>query len=664
MQDGSWWCVLATPGGNRIHELVGSQWVPLDSPDALLGEPEARADVLWTGRSLIVLLFGPHSHLSELSYDAARRDYALRPGFPVDLPLPTSSETAVVARDSQDRLWITWAADQQVSVTHSQPDHRHWSFPAQVLEDSVGADEISTVMSFGGDAIGVAWSDQRRSRFGFRMRHDRDDPQLWGETEIIAAGDRVADDHLNAAVDRQGNVYLASKNGRHELSVHRRDPSGHWSTAVDVMQGGHGTRPVIMVSEDTAFLLYTRWHAGLEIVAYRRSPLDALDFSSELPLIVLLGEDVRLTDVTGTKQVLPDTTLIAMAQESGRAWWNGWGAGISPHRSRTSSMSLDVTTVERTDDAVLALSFDEETGCATFDASPASNRAVLGGEAAADMSEPERIAGRSGSALRFDGYRQYVAVADAPRLTPTGSFTLEAWVRRFSVWQNNVVVGKGAPGARTMQLRIDKQNRIEFLRDVVAGGHKHRVRSHTTIADSLWHHIACVVDLEARQTRVYLDGVRVAAAPDSGITVHTESTLYIGAREYKDTLREWWRGDIDQLRLSDGARYDADFVPPVRFPSVGSALFLSWAPPVHGPDVPQAYEVLRRRAGGALESLFDVPLRATQIVDLPGRPGQLTYRVRPVSSPWPAPADRQVQWLPATAPAVPAVADTAMASRR
>jgi len=410
-------------------------------------------------------------------------------------------------------------------------------------------------------------------------------------------------------------------------------------------------------------LLYTRWHDGLEIIESRTAPLGTLDFGAPEPFIVLLGEDVRLTDVTGTKQSLPASTLVAVAHEAGRAWWNGWGDGISPGRSRTTHAALQVERVASTPDAFLALSFDDGRGSVTADASPEHQRATLGGPWGDDMSEPEWVPGVSGSALRFDGVRQFVMVEDQPSLTPAGSFTVEAWVRLFRQWENSVILCKGAPGERTYQLRLDSNNRVSFLRDVDGDDSKHRVRSKATVEDSLWHHVACVVDLERQESRIYLDGVRIAASPDSGSTTQTASPLFVGAREYKDRLREWWSGDIDQLRLSDGARYDADFVPPERFQEEGAVVLLSWAPRITDPASPRTYEVLRRQGETAFESLASGPITTAQLVDLPQR-GHVTYRVRPIGSAWPAPADQMIDWLPSTAPPVPAPHDSSSVTHR
>jgi hypothetical protein len=662
-QDGSWWCVLATPDGNRIHELVAHRWIALETPDALLADADHRADVLWDGTKLIVLLFGSSPQLFEFTYNASTRSYSRLAGFPVSLTIPAASETAVVDQDSQGRLWITWTADRQVRVAHSSPDHLQWNFPGTLLRDQVSDHDVSTVVAFGGNAMGVFWSDQARQEFAFRMRDDRDAPDAWKPVETVHAGERVADDHVNACVDASGRIYVVTKNGAHELAAHRRDERGTWTTQVDILQGGHGTRPILMLSEDDTqlHLLYSRWHDGLEIIAHRQAPLGTLDFGAAQPFLVLLGEDIRVKDVTGTKQTLPTGTLVAVAHAVNRAWWQGWGQGITSELARAASQPLTVSRIEQTPDAVLALSFDEGQGASVADATAMANLVSLGGEWVGDMSEPHWVAGVSGAALRFDGYRHFLTVADAPSLTPTGSFTIEAWVRRFGLWDNHVIVAKGVPGKRSYQLRIEEQNHIEFLRDVQGSKGKHRVRSATTIEDSLWHHIACVVDLQRLETRLYLDGVQVAATPDSGSGVQTDQPLYIGARVYKERLREWWPGEIDQVRLTPAVVYDADFVPATGFPTVGAAVFLSWASHYPGPVAAAAatsYEVFRQLPGAEFLPLLEQPTRRTQHRDIPPAAGLVTYRVRPQPANRHRPLDQSITWQSELASPTPSETDS------
>ena len=68
-----------------------------------------------------------------------------------------------IARDSLDRLWITYTVGKprRVYVAHSTTDHATWTPPflVPVSDNTVATDDISAIAAFNG-RIGVMWSDQ------------------------------------------------------------------------------------------------------------------------------------------------------------------------------------------------------------------------------------------------------------------------------------------------------------------------------------------------------------------------------------------------------------------------------------------------------------------------------------------------------------------------
>jgi hypothetical protein len=445
--DGSWWCIIDSPAGNCIFELVDKQWRRLETP--VLGGHDGRADALWDGKRLIVLMYYEKapSQLFEFEYDHHHRSY--RPtAAPVPLVIAPGSETMVIDQDSRRRLWVSYIADKKVYVAHSEADHSHWNLPGEVLQDSVSKDDISSVIAFGGHFVGVMWSDQKRDEFGFRVRADRDSLHAWHAEEVVDPGDGHADDHLHLTADRNGRVYAVTKDDRHKLNAHMRAPDGTWTNQEDILQGGDGTRPILLTAEDDhqLVMLYTRWHEGDEIISYRTSPLGALQFGAAMPFIAVPG--VELNDITATKQSLPRGNLVAVADGDHIAWWNGWGAHSGPRVS----WELTERVVWPLADAALGLDFDEGSGHEVVDDSPHALRGQLGGPWADDMCEPHWTRGVCGTGLEFDGVRDFVRVAAAPQLDLPGSLTLEAWVRRHSHDTKDVVLSKGIAGSRNYQV--------------------------------------------------------------------------------------------------------------------------------------------------------------------------------------------------------------------
>ncbi|MFQ5599076.1 MAG: LamG domain-containing protein [Candidatus Krumholzibacteriia bacterium] len=651
--DGSYWCVIDGPEGNQILELAGNRWRP--QPDARLGSHKARADVLWNGSRLIVLLHAKIPRLLQFTYDRERRGYRLEAGYPVRLLIPAGSETMVIDEDSRGRLWASYVAAGKAWVAHSTADHRVWDLPGQVLREGLGKDDIGAVIAFGGARVGVMWSDQRRDEFGFRQRADADPLDVWGPVEVVHHGPGHADDHINLTSDSQGRVYAITKDDDDLLNAHMRSPSGKWTSQDDVLRGGRGTRPILMTaeSERRIVVLYTRWYEGEQIIAQRASPLGRLQFGAAAPIIVVPG--VKLRDVTGTKQALPSGSLAAIAYGQGATWWNAWGAPPGDGEFRppqTSTMAAH--TLMRCPDAALALAFDEAAGHEVADASVHAATGRLGGPWADDVSEPTWTQGVSGSALYFDGRRSFVAVEAVPRHGPSGSMTVEAWIRHSSDGAEQTILSRGAPGGSSYRLRLQEDDRLEFIRDVDGSVPNQGVQSVRPIRDGGWHHVAAVFDRVAKEGRIYIDGHLEAAAPDGGDPICSDDVLFIGARQGKKRYRDWFHGDIDQVRVTYEARYTSDFTPPMEFDGVGPArLFLTWTPRYPGPFEHLAYDVFRSASEELLPRLITSHLHATSCIDTPASRGQIVYEVHLVDRNGPTPGSLTVEWLPAAAPPVP-----------
>ena len=141
----------------------------------------------------------------------------------------------VLDQDSTGRLWATTMTGGAVYVYYStSANHLTWSNSPIVLSTGASADDISSVIAFGGNRIGVFWSDQPHDRFSFRIHLDSDDPATWGAQEIAFFGNGQTDDHVNVATDSQGRVYAITKDSIDRMRVHRRATDGTWTTVANV----------------------------------------------------------------------------------------------------------------------------------------------------------------------------------------------------------------------------------------------------------------------------------------------------------------------------------------------------------------------------------------------------------------------------------------------
>jgi hypothetical protein len=185
--DGFWWAVMAkkvTATDNEYHifrlRLRPQRWI--DTGVVVDGRDSTRQDVLWTGSKLFIAAHkyvgvsnfdpapapGDQMSLYRFSYNAGTNTYTLDGTAVIN---DQKSETLVIDRDSTGAIWATWVQEDSggtqhhVYVNKSNGDcvggavsNCDFSSPPVSLDD-VGADDISSVIRFGGNKVGVMWSN-------------------------------------------------------------------------------------------------------------------------------------------------------------------------------------------------------------------------------------------------------------------------------------------------------------------------------------------------------------------------------------------------------------------------------------------------------------------------------------------------------------------------
>ena len=128
--DGAWWAVAYDGvNGQHIWKLENGTFLKQTYPDAIVdGRPTARADVLWDGTYLYVLMWHPATPMfSQYGYDPSTQQYTRLPGFPVSLPIANST-TMVFDKDSTGRLFAAFGQGPDIHVIWTtSPDHLGWN---------------------------------------------------------------------------------------------------------------------------------------------------------------------------------------------------------------------------------------------------------------------------------------------------------------------------------------------------------------------------------------------------------------------------------------------------------------------------------------------------------------------------------------------------------
>ncbi len=346
--DGFWWgCLWNDAVRNcRIYRMdpANHSWIDTGTT---LDPRNSRADVLWDGATqklyLTSHLFTTTAlttssnwgRLFRYSYNAATKTYLKDSGFPVDVTRG-DAETLTLARDSTGRLWATWVQDSKVMVNNSLSDDLTWNapyvLPASSAAVAVTSDDISAVIAFGGNKVGVMWSNQSTATTYFSVHDDAAPASVWQAEESILSGSgcsgACSDDHLNLKADQSGRVYAAVKTSLGDgtnpnpdaplVMLAVRDVSGTWSAHTFGVVRDHHTRPILQLDEanQELYLFATTSESGGAIY-YKSSPMDSVQFPPGLgtPFIRTAGE-LKTNNATTSKQnPTPASGLLVLASD-------------------------------------------------------------------------------------------------------------------------------------------------------------------------------------------------------------------------------------------------------------------------------------------------------------------------------------------------------------
>jgi hypothetical protein len=185
-----------------------------------------------------------------------------------------------------------------------------------------------------------------------------------------------------------------------------------------------------------------------------------------------------------------------------------------------------------------------------------------------------------GNALQFDGTNDYAKVPNSASLQPgTSDFTVEAWIKTSadagSVYSRSIIDAYGmctSPYTNGLyNLGIlgstytdaTKKNYLRFtVRD--NAGSTFNMYSSGVINDGKWHHIVGV--RTATGAKLFIDGALTDSSSMATGSITFNSPVFIGVTAgYQtgapDTSRAF-NGLVDEIRISNTARYSAPFTPP------------------------------------------------------------------------------------------------------
>jgi hypothetical protein len=198
----------------------------------------------------------------------------------------------------------------------------------------------------------------------------------------------------------------------------------------------------------------------------------------------------------------------------------------------------------------------------------------LGEASAAPASRPNK-------ALSLDGHGACLRVESKKlRAASSGSFTLEAWVSPDTLEGRRPLLAKTEGSGYAIFL---DGGRASFM--VHCGGRYARATAKKSLSLRRWQHIAGVYD--KGKVKLYIDGVLAAEAPAPGARRSNKHPFYVGADpDERGRPVDALTGLVDEVRISSGARYQADsFAPQRRLSADAETLLLLSCDADYGPFV-------------------------------------------------------------------------------
>ena len=342
--DGIWWGCLWDPirKTNAIQrfEVATQSWSSTGT--GIDERSNSKADALWDGKQLyLVSHIFTHTpipaaeansgRLYRFSYRSTSKSYSLDPGFPV-LVNRSLSETLVLAKDSSGRLWVTWTEGGKVKINRSVGNDLTWGTPFDlpVQGNDVTEDDISTIIAFGGNKIGLMWSNQNDKTTYFTVHRDGNADQTWEARETALTDSKLGEvsyDHINLkpACDNDGNIYAATKTSlaRSEQPltyVLKRTAAGVWSRYLFGKVSDAHTRPILLIDGEHRKLYVIATHEVTKKrwdIYMKSSDLDNIVFAPGLGTPFIKSEtDTMINNPSSTKQCLSGRTgLLVIASD-------------------------------------------------------------------------------------------------------------------------------------------------------------------------------------------------------------------------------------------------------------------------------------------------------------------------------------------------------------
>jgi hypothetical protein len=159
--------------------------------------------------------------------------------------------------------------------------------------------------------------------------------------------------------------------------------------------------------------------------------------------------------------------------------------------------------------------------------------------------------GKYGNALSFDGFNDWLTVADAPGLDLTTGMTLEAWVfptAQGNNWRNVIIKERAGGEVYNLYSNIDAGVPVVYVIRASAPAVPLDAAGQTQIPLNTWTHMTATYD--GSVLRLFVNGTQVGSRAVSGALLTSTGALRIGGNSI---WGEFFQGRIDEIRIYNRA---------------------------------------------------------------------------------------------------------------
>jgi hypothetical protein len=276
----------------------------------------------------------------------------------------------------------------------------------------------------------------------------------------------------------------------------------------------------------------------------------------------------RTIDITGFNNSGANSVPVTIGgMSTGSGSFNGYLDEIRISNSARYTAGFTAPTAPFVNDAnTVLLIHADGTNASTFFEDDNGVRAPIGLAAGNNAKISTAQSKFGGSSIEFDGTDDFVTVAGLPSYA-NSNYTFECWAR-FDILPHTQTIGGGAymmmnfagGGDYVLINRIGAGSQVN-IQIAHAGGYGSFTKSGVNYAINTWYHIAVVRN--SGVFKVFFNGTDLTTfTNDSGFvnSGRTQNIIVNQLGKFGDS-RGSWDGYMDEIRVSNTARYTGDYTP-------------------------------------------------------------------------------------------------------